>query len=370
MLTTLLPFSTAAAQPFSPSTALAHLSNGTLLETREIQLFGLPLPVRTWQLTYKSLDAENQPTTGRTTLVVPDTPWPGPRPLVSHQLAEDSLGTGCAPSAFLEHGLAARLNNGNAEAPLAVLALRRGWAVAFPDYQGPRERFLDKAQTAHSVLDALRAARAFAPADLRAAPVALAGFSGGAIASAWAAQAQPAYAPDLPLTGLALGGLPTAFDEVIGTVSGTTNAGLGLLILAAFHRLSPASDLPALLNDQGNRMLTKTQDYCGADFLTRYPFADIDTFTRAPGIGSHPRIQAIARGLDLDATAPPPAPTYLWHSTEDDVLPIATTDRLVAAWRGAGAPLTYVRTHDPSHASSGIAGFPAAFDYLAERFAG
>ncbi|MEV6275882.1 lipase family protein [Nocardia sp. NPDC051832] len=370
-----------AAQPIPPTDPFyaapanpAALANGAIIDSRPINLLGLPipLPVRAWQVKYKSLDGSGHPTTGVTTIVVPSTPWTGPgaRPLLSHQLAEDSLGTECAPSFALAHGLSARINNGNAEAPLAVIALQRNWAVAFPDYQGPRARFLDKSQAAHSVLDSLRAARSFAPADLGSAPVGLAGYSGGALASVWAAQAQPEYAPELPLAGLAVGGVPFGLDEVVGHVRGTMNAGLGFLVLAAMHRLSPDSGIPALLNDKGKRMLAETENYCGFEFILRYMFADVDDFTIEPDIGTAQPIRAIARRIDVDAATPPSMPTYFWHSSEDDVLPIEAADRLAASWCRPGGQLTYVRTGDPTHATSGMLGLPAALEYLGRRFAG
>ncbi|WP_194814612.1 lipase family protein [Nocardia sp. XZ_19_385] len=378
-LTVLAVAGPAAAQPIPPSDPfyaipanLAAAANGSVIDSRSIDLLGVPLPVRAWQVKYKSLDAEDRPTTGVTTIVTPVTPWTGPgaRPLISHQLAEDSLGTECAPSFALARGSAARFNNGNVEAPLAVLALRQNWAVAFPDYQGPQARFLDKDQAAHSVLDSLRAARSFAPAGLGSSPLGLTGFSGGSLASVWAAQAQPGYAPELPLAGVAVGGVPYGLDDTVGHVSGTTNAGLGFLVLAAMHRLSPAADIPALLNGEGKRMLAETANYCGFDFLRNYLFADVDDFTIDPDIGTEPRIRAIARQIDVDAATPPTTPTYFWHSTEDDVLPIEAADQLAASWCRAGAELTYVRTSDSAHALSGVAGFPAALDYLGQRFAG
>ncbi|GAB2505684.1 lipase family protein [Nocardia heshunensis] len=362
----------AAALCAAPTTAgaAAPPPNGTVIDSHPISPYGLPLPVQAWQVRFASSDENDQPNTGLVTIVEPTTPWTGPgaRPLLSYQLAEDSLGTQCAPSVSIEKGLADGLNNSNGEAATATLALQRGWAVAFPDYQGPHERFLDKNQAAHGVLDGLRAARAFAPADLSSSPIGMLGYSGGSLATTWAAQQLPSYAPELTLAGIAVGGVPVDVPAVFRTISGTQNAGLGILALAAFDRLFPEANIPALLNDRGRRMLAETTGDCGFDFVTKYMFADIDDYTAAPDIGDNPALREIAAEISVAESAPP-APTYFWHSTGDDVLPIAFDDRLATSWC-AGGQLTYVRTGVPTHIGSGLAGLPAALDYLGERFEG
>ncbi|MFE3060401.1 lipase family protein [Nocardia sp. NPDC059236] len=288
--------------------------------------------------------------------------------MVSYQLAEDSLGTHCAPSVSIEQGVADGLNNSNGEAAASIAALQRGWAVVFPDYQGPHERFLDKKQAAHGVLDGLRAARAFEPAELSASPIAMLGYSGGSLATIWAAQQLSSYAPELTLAGIAVGGVPVDVSASVAEVSGTQNAGLGILLLAAFNRFSPEVDIPALLNERGRRMLAETTDSCGFDFVTKYMFADVDDYTAAPNIGDNPRIREIAAEIAVDTTAPP-VPTYFWHSTGDDLLPIAYDDRLAESWC-AGGQLTYVRTNIPTHAGGAVAWMPAALDDLGQRFDG
>ncbi|MFI9504493.1 lipase family protein [Nocardia sp. NPDC052566] len=372
----------AAAQPVPVSTAdpfytapadLAEHANGAVLRSREIVpvgLIGAP-PTRAWQVQYRSSDGAGLPTTVVATIAVPTTPWtePGPRPLLGLQIAEDSLGPQCAPSHYLRMGLAAGINNSTFSTTEAASALRRNWAVVISDYEGPRARFLDAGQTAHGVLDGLRATRSFAPAGLADSPIATIGYSGGAIATAWAAQQQPSYAPELELAGVALGGVPADLPSAIAKVNRGSNAGLGLLLLAAFHRLAPEADIPALLNDRGRRMLAENANACGLEFVVKYLFANIDDYTAATNIGADPRIRAIGETTRLDRTTPT-APIYLWHSTDDDVLPAERTDALVDTWCATGGRITYVRPHGQNHVAASPAGYPAAMDYLAQRFTG
>ncbi|WP_405138435.1 lipase family protein [Nocardia sp. NBC_01388] len=372
------PIPVPAADPFydAPSN-LAELGNGTIIHSREIAPYGLPvpLPITTWQVQYKSTDAQGAPTTGMATLVVPTAPWTGPgaRPLVSYQLAEDSLSTRCATSYSLRAGFAPGgpgPDNTNTEAPVAAALLQRNWAVVMSDYQGPQSRFLDSRQSGHSVLDGIRAALAFGPAGLAPdSPLGLMGYSGGSLASIWAGQQEPDYAPELRLTGLAVGGLPANLAHALQVTSGTYTAGLGMLALAAFSRVAPEADIPSLLNDRGRTMIAENNQSCGTEFITKYAFTNLDDYTLAPDIGADPRIVALAEQNRLDA-ASPAGPTYVWHSTGDDVLPIADTDQVVRNWCGQGATITYVRTNIPTHLGAAYPGIPAAIDYLDQRFGG
>ncbi len=368
------PIPTPANDPFYAAPPnLGSFANGTIVNSREIVPFGLTvgLPVKTWQIQYKSEDGSGAPVTGMASVVVPTTPWTGPgaRPLVSYQVAEDSLGLQCTTSYSIRAGLGAGVNNANTEAPIAALLLQRNWAVVFSDYQGPQQRFLDGLQTAHSVLDGIRAARAFGPAGLATSPLGALGYSGGAFATTWATEQQPTYAPELHFTGIAIGGVPADLGSALRTISGTYSAGLAMLLLSALDRIDPQAGIPGLLNDRGRAMLAENRTTCGVDFVTKYLFANLNDYTAEPNIGSNPTILALLDHGRLDR-AIPAGPTYVWHSTGDDVLPIAGTDTLVRNWCNSGAQVTYVRTNAPTHSGAAYVGLPAAIDYLAQRFAG
>ncbi|MFE1591433.1 lipase family protein [Nocardia sp. NPDC058705] len=360
---------TAAAS--GSTAAQPNPADGTIIAAHQITPFGLPVPAKAWQLSFTSQDGNNRPTTGKTTIIEPDTPWTGPgaRPLVSWQVAEDSLGSHCAPSYTLERDLVSGFNPSTIESALAVMALQRNWAVAYPDVQGPQARFLDKTQAAHAILDGVRAAKTFAPAGLSDSPVALLGYSGGAMVSLWAEQELPRYAPELELAGIAVGGMPVQLNDEFDHVSGTVYAGIGLLGIAAIHRIAPEADIPALLNDRGKHMLAETANYCLTDFMIKYPFANINDYTAVPNIFHSPRVQAVTQDLGQQPSMPPRTPTYYWQSALDDILPIESTDRLVHSWCQAGGQVTYARLTIPGHGLPDLAHLPPAFDFLGDRFA-
>ncbi|MFE6858748.1 lipase family protein [Nocardia sp. NPDC057668] len=161
----------------------------------------------------------------------------------------------------------------------------------------------------------------------------------------------------------------TVLIGALGGTSGTYSAGLGLLALSALDRIVPEANIPALLNDRGRTALAQNTRACGHDFGGKYAFSHLDDYAASPGLATHPRITALANRFRLDGNVPG-APSFVWHSTGDDALPIAATDAAVAAWCGAGATVSYRRTSTPTHLVSALSGVADALHFLDDRFAG
>jgi hypothetical protein len=134
---------------------LERFSPGEVLDSRpvEVRLFRRPINADTWQVKFRTSDADGAATSGVTTVMTPRRPFKGSaRPLLSYQCAIDSLGATADPSYMLRHGY-------QMELPLMLMALRRGWAVATTDHNGPQHAFGALPLIARFVLDGIRAAR-------------------------------------------------------------------------------------------------------------------------------------------------------------------------------------------------------------------
>ncbi|MGY5277563.1 lipase family protein [Nocardia gipuzkoensis] len=359
--------------PFYAAPAnLEDYRNGAVLDSRPIALFGLPLPISTWQVKYRSTDSSDEAVADVATVMVPMLPWfgPGARPLLSYQVPEDSLGTRCAPSFALRGGWDTGAVNTLIDTPFMAETLRRGWAVVVSDYEGPWSRFLDGVNSGRGVLDGIRAARDFPPAGLGpATPIGAWGYSGGAFATLWAAQIQPWYAPDVRLAGLTSGGVPADWPAIAREADGTVQAGLALLILFALARNDPGAGLLELLNDRGHVALVENGAACGSDLVPKYAGARVDDFALVPDLLSHPAFRAATEAQELGGSAPA-APMYLYHSLTDDVIPVAGFTDLVRRYCARGATVTSVHSMLPTHNPAAIGEAPGAMNFLAERFAG
>jgi acetyl esterase/lipase len=385
MLVVCVPLARAAVPPvpdkdpfYAVPDGIADLPNGTVLDSRQITAYSglLKMPATAWQVKYKTLDSQGRPTATVTTVLVPNSPWTGkgPRPLVSYQVAEDGVGSKCSASYGLSAGLqlGSQAVTGNAalETVLMRLALQRGWAVAAPDYEGPRSEFLGADMEAQGVLDGIRAAIGFQPAGVSdEAPIAMWGYSGGALASTLAAQLQPSYAPDVKLAGIVLGG---AVGDLKSSLAAFDKLGLGgasVIGLIGLSRAHPDLHLEQYLNAAGQRAIVASQSDCLADALLRYPGRTSASFS-LPGFLDGPVLTKLLReSSPLGRPGTPSAPVYDYHAGQDELAPIGPDRELMARYCADGVAVQHVE-FPGEHLSEVAVGAPGALAYIADRFAG
>ncbi|MFD6221618.1 lipase family protein [Nocardia asteroides] len=359
---------------YAEPTGLAGLADGTVLASRAVdtESFRQPLRVQAWQLRYKTTDTHGAPRAYLATVLVPHAPWTGtgPRPLLSYQVAEDGAGSQCAPSYALRGG---GPSNAYGETGVIALAVQQGWAVVVPDYQGPDSDLFGADGSAHGVLDGIRAARAFAPAAIDpAAPIGLWGYSGGAQATAIAAQAQSAYAPELRLAGVALGGVVADLEATMSGFRGGVLGGAVVVGLVGLNRSYPEADIPRYLNDSGRAKLAASQSHCMHDAALAYPFLDAATLEAWPGsITDNPAVtEAVRQASPLFLPGAPTAPTLIYHAVPDAMSPIAAARALSEKYCAAGTPVHRVEDPIGDHGTEAMVGLPTAMSYLADRFTG
>jgi hypothetical protein len=337
---------------------------GTVLRSRPVTVkgLGLPVPVAAQQFLVRSTDAQGEPTTAVGTLMVPTSPYQGPRPLVSYQPATDSLGDQCNPSYTLRVGTEKELG-------LMMQALQNGWAVEVTDYEGPHSAFAAGRMAGHAVLDGIRGAEALPDTGLAGAgtPVGLWGYSGGALASSWAAELQPAYAPELRVQGVASGGTPSDLIAAARQIDGGPASGLTLLASVGITRAYP--EMLSLLNDNGRQMLNQIGDMCVGDAVRAYPFRRLNEFTQSKDPLSEPVAVAVMETNHL-GRGTPSAPVFLYHSILDELIPFRTAQELRANWCHHGVAVAFYPDALSEHSSLAATGAPLAVSYLASRFAG
>jgi hypothetical protein len=341
---------------------------GTIVKSApsKASVLGLPLNVKAWKLTYASRDTDGNPVNDVATVLLPNkASATSPRPLLSYQTAEDSLGAQCAPSVRIPQGI-------EKEEPLILAALEQGWAVVVPDYEGPNSQWTAGVQAGHGVLDGIRAAKSFDQLGVAAkSPVGLWGYSGGGQASAWAAELQPKYAPDVKLAGVAEGGVPRNVAEVARQVNGGPAAGLYFGASIGLSRAYPQYiQLNELLNPLGQIYFSTLQKACLEQIVAQGVFQRIEMYTKG-NIDplSLPNIQTVV-ALDELGHRTPAGPLFVFHSANDELIPVGGVDQLVNTYCAAGVTVDYVKDVLSEHNTLAVTGMGAAIDYLQDRFAG
>jgi hypothetical protein len=349
--------------------ALGSDAPGQIVATRPVTGSGIS-GVGAWQISYRTDDAHNRPEMTVTTLLVPRRPWTGggARPVVSLQFPEDSTGIQCAPS----YQIASRGYLGAAFDALFTRALlARNWAVAVPDFEGPKSEFIVGPQAGHAVLDGIRAVRNARLDGI--GPVsrwALYGYSGGANATGWAAQMQPSYAPDVRLAGAAMGGTPADPKAVASHIDGGPFAGLEAAGVASIVTEYPAeTDYQAIISAQGQADLRAAEGKCLDQLLLGFAFHKLASDATIPHPLDFPPVAAVLK-LDTLGAAAPDTPVYDYHADTDEIVPVAQDDALTRAWCAHGATVQIGRDLIGEHAEEAIARQGSVLAFLAGRLAG
>jgi len=240
--------------------ALKHMKPGTVVKTRTVSMHieGIELPITVVQLLYRSTSELGKPTVNVTSVLLPPLKTETPT-VLSYQSFYDSLTAEDDPSYAISGGVGTGGEIPQAESVLIAPALLAGETVVVPDTEGEEADFAAGPVYGYNTLDSLRAALSSPATGLSSkTKIALAGYSGGAIATEWAAQEAPSYAPDIDtdLVGASFGGVLVDpahnLRYVEGSSSWSSIVPMALDGLArAFHL-----DLAPYLTEYGKELLT------------------------------------------------------------------------------------------------------------------
>ena len=248
---------------YEGSTKLKRIAPGTVLKTRSVpfSIEGIPLPVTAVQLLYRSTSELGKPTVNVTSVLLPPVKASTPT-VLSYQSFYDSLSTEDDPSYAISGGMGMGGEIPQAESVLIAPALLAGETVVVPDTEGEEADFSAGPVYGYNTLDSLRAALSSPATGLSSTTkIGLAGYSGGAIATEWAAQLAPKYAPEInsDILGAAMGGVLVDPAHNLRYVEGSSS--WASIIPMALVGLSRAFhlDLTPYLTAYGQELMTEDQ---------------------------------------------------------------------------------------------------------------
>jgi hypothetical protein len=362
---------------YQPPAGYQSSAPGTVLRSRSVDAaaFGqAPQQVQAWQVLYRTTDTQGQPEATVTTVLEPYGATPSPtRPLLSYQVAEDSVAPQCAISYQLRQGAGNANIVAQAEILLIDAGLQHGWAVTVPDYEGPDSAYVAGRQAGQAVLDGIRATEGFQAAGLNGAQtsVGIWGYSGGALASGWASELQPTYAPELDIRGVAEGGLPVNPGNVLANINHGPFAGIAMSGVVGLSRAYPqlADYLGSHLTAEGQAAFAKAATQCNAANVASFAYTDVYRYFTVPD----PLSQPVPKQVLADDTLgqhTPTAPLYVYQSVNDELIPHADVDAIVGSYCGQGAKVTYERDILSEHIVLAVTGAADALNWLSARLAG
>ncbi|MCZ4277581.1 lipase family protein [Rhodococcoides yunnanense] len=323
-----------------------------------------------WQLRFRSTNSAGEPIAAVNTVLVPRDKAPN-GPLLSYQHIINALGLECAPSQALwsqDPNLVIR------EAPALNVALQRGWTIAIADHLGPNSAYGAAKLGGQIVLDSIRATQRFEQLQLQESPVALAGYSGGGMATAWAAALHNDYAPELNIVGSATGGAPMNLERMARDLGFSPHPAFGLAFAAAMglEREYPTRiPISQQLNPLGQQMATELQDACTNDILAVGAGKSAMQVAGSLSLIESPEMIAAVNENSVELySGVPKAPYFEWHSPTDALIPVSSIDNTIARYCAAGVPVTRLIVPSNDHLTAALLGLPQALDWIDARFNG
>ncbi len=377
---------------YAGSTPLASIAPGTVLQTRSIpyHILGVPTSLKATQLLYRSTSQTGNPTVNVTSIIQPLNQRNKTKAL-SYQSAYDSLNRNDEPSYAISGGLT--LGGVVPSVELAVFGpfLAAGYTVIVPDTEGQQADFAAGPEYGMNTLDSIRAAvnssTVGLPDDAR---VAMLGYSGGAIATEWAAELAPAYAPDLDrrLIGAAMGGVLVHPARNLLYVEGSYFwAGVMPMALIGIARAFE-TDFTPYLSPYGAQVFHDLRTTSIINVLGRYGGLKWTDLVRPeyPTPESIPLYARLANKLIMDAGGTPTIPLFIGQGANGDlewtpgdkpgigagdgVMIAGDVRTLARAYCAKGTKVHYEQYNALSHITSIGIWLPNAIAWIRQRFTG
>lgn len=348
-----------------------QIGPGSIIKSRYVSPWEIPdLETRissAQQITYSTRDTFFKQGRAVTTVLVPKTrelTATSPQ-VVSYQIPEDAVADQCAPSKSL---LVADMTDVRAIKDL----LDAGYIVNTPDYEGERNAFTAGIQSGRATLDSIRAVLQSLPAE--EASVILWGYSGGSIATGWALELQPEYAPELEDTiiGGVVGGYSVDPSSIINVLNGTLNAGLLPASLIGLSNEYPEVEklLQSQLVDEHLDEFYYPNTHCIEDVTRYFAYKDVFRYFKdGHKILDNRILTQVSDNITLGKYTPR-IPMFIYHGIEDELIDYRSVDAVVQKYCSQGAKVDYVQNLHGDHMETEFYGVDYALNWIQHAFSG
>jgi triacylglycerol lipase len=372
------PLVTPDEDPFyEPTSGYADAEPGTVLRSREVTIGFLGViaqQVAATQLLYRPTNVHGDPEVAVTTVLLPAQRDPElPCPLLSYQCAIDAVSSRCFPSYAMRLGARPVGAFTQAEYLLVAAALAEGWAVSVPDHEGCHGMWGSPREPGYRILDGVRAALHHERLGLTPrAPVALWGYSGGGLASAWAVELRSSYASELKVVGAVLGSPVGDPGSVARRLNGSFFAGLAALMITALTHVFPGAQrvVDEHATAEGATLLDELHTMTTAQAVWRLRHVDIGSYVdiSADELWDLPEVRHIFSETKLGKSIPD-VPVLIVQAVHDGIISVDDIDALVQTYDDGGALVTYHRDRFCGHLLLHPLSAPMTLRWLRDRIA-
>src|ERR1700761_7285611 len=260
---------------YTGSKPLSEIAPGTSMKPRTLSFLvgGLPPVVPAIQLLYRAQNELGEPTVNVPSVLKPLITIGTPQ-VVSYQSFYDSLNPNDEPSYAISGDVSLTGAIPQVESALIGPSLLADRTVVITDTEGENADFAAGPEYGINTLDGLKAALASSATGLSSTKkIALIGYSGGAIATEWAAELAPSYAPTVnsKLVGATMGGVLVDPAHNLHYVDGSLSwAGVMPMAIIGVSRAFHI-DLTPYLSAYGKQIYAKLEKASIVNVLAQYP---------------------------------------------------------------------------------------------------
>ena len=362
---------------YTGSRPLSEITPGTVLKKRAVtvEIASLTVPYTAEQVLYRTTGELGQPAVTVTTILAPvDSPL-GTK-IVSYQSFYDALGSECDPSYTLRGG---NPSDTDAQAEAAIIAgyVTAGYTVTVPDFEGTGLQWAAGQESGYGTLDGIRATENYLAVP-SSTPAGMLGYSGGSIATEWASELAPSYAPELNIIGAASGGVPVDYAQNLTYINGDQDwAGVIPAILVSLTGRAFGINIDHYLSAYGRQITTAVHNECINSFASQYPGLTIQQLLK-PAYQNIFQVPVFIRILNQEimGTAPGhPAEPLLFgvgdaDGTGDGIMIAGDVEALAHEYCKQGVPVTFDEYPGLPHTEAAAPFETDAMTFLENLFAG
>jgi Secretory lipase len=323
-------------------------------------------PMKTTQLLYVTTDELGCRTVSVVTVFQPlDSAGSATTRLLSYETSYDALGAQCDPSYTLRAGT-------EGETGFIRDNITAGYTVVMADYEGEDAAYGAGQQNGYETLDAIRAAEKLLGVPEISTPVGMLGYSGGAVATDFASELAPAYAPHLDIVGVAEGGIPVDLFHDLAYIDTPSSSWTGQIpsYLDGLARGFNMRNLDKYLTPRGIAAVDADRTQCAGTFaglttdqMFKPQYQDIEKI---------PAFVRIFNRLIMSRTGTPHEPLLIGNGLADSIGDGVTVTKdvqeLAYTYCHRGVPVEFHIYHRLNHSEAGTPFFEQAQAFLAQRF--
>ena len=330
---------------------------GTLLKAKkvDVQYTGVrPAHLDAWKTMFVTTDLQGRRDISTGIVMIPrDGKKNSERKVIGYQMANDSVGGNCHPSAMWTGADPMDGASASALGPLALM-FDKGYAIVISDVgnngdMSPHGVFAGR-YNAMSTLDGLRATLGAPQIGLADdASIGLFGIAGGGVGIGFASELHEQYAPELNIRATVLEGMVVNYRNFIRTSDGSVGSGFAMATLLGLEPHYPEMKINEKVNGAGRAVADVYRTQCQTPGYFTLPMVPLSTLFNGKNPADIPDFQHAFRDNLLGKGTPAEGNrTLIASCVADDspmsLVPAADSRKLARQWRSRGAKVDYQPT--------------------------